>query len=136
VNATWSVPIERLLTQLPVRVHADELAPQAIWVTLRLRGVARACRAMLGKCIDYEPLYRWITKEWPRTPHTPLLETRINELIAFTFDLDDRLREVQVELAKQCMSAGAVSAGIERCVLRSKFDAKRCERNGDVRVPA
>jgi len=125
VNTTWSVRIERLCAQLRVGIHADELEPQTVWVTLRLRGVSPACPTLLAECIDYEPLCRWITEGWPRTPHTPLLETRVNELVAFAFDLDGRVQEAHVGLAKQRMSGSAVSVGIERCVSRPEFEAQR-----------
>jgi len=125
VNATWSVRIERLLTRLRVGVHSDERDPQPVWVTLRLRGLASACPATLDECIDYEPLCRWITQEWPGTPHTPLLETRINELAAFVFGLDGRVQGVQVELAKQRMSVGAMSVGIERTLSRAEFEQQQ-----------
>jgi dihydroneopterin aldolase len=147
VTATWSVRIERLLTQLRVGVYPDESDPQPVWVTLRLRGLASACPATLDECIDYEPLCRWIAEEWPRTPHTPLLETRINELATFVFDLDDRVQGVQVELAKQRMSAGAMSIGIERTLSRGEFEQQqrhlqnkasqvRGERSRHERLPA
>lgn len=125
MNATWSVRIERLHTQLRVGVEADELALQPVWVTLRLRGSAAACPAALGECIDYAPLCEWITEEWPRTPHIPLLETRVNELAAFAFGFDGRVQEVQVELAKGRMGHQAASIGIERCISRQEFEAQR-----------
>jgi dihydroneopterin aldolase len=126
VNATWSVKIERLRTQLRVGVDADEqLAPQPVWVTLHLRGMSAACPASLSECIDYAPLCRFITDEWPRTPHIALLETRVNELVAFAFQLDARVQEVRVELAKERLSRHAVSVGIERRVARPEFEAQR-----------
>jgi dihydroneopterin aldolase len=130
VNTTWSVRIERLLTQLRVGIYPDELPPQPVWVTLRLRGVAPAGPASLGECIDYEPLCRWITEAWPQAPHTPLLETRINELLAFAFDFDGRVQEVQVGIAKQRMSPGAATVGIERSATRPEFEAQRRHLQG------
>ena len=141
MNATWSVRIERLLTELRVGVYDDELLPQPVWVTLRLRGLAAACPTNLGECIDYEPLCRWISEEWPRTPHTPLLETRVNELAAFAFDFDSRVQEVQVGLAKQRLGGPTASIGIERSVSRHEFEAQRrhletTKRTRDERQPA
>jgi dihydroneopterin aldolase len=139
VNTTWAVRIERLRTRLCVGVHADELAPQPVWVTVRLRGVATASPTALSECMDYEPLCRWVTETWPRAPHTPLLETRINELLAFVFDLDPRVQEVHAGLTKQRMSRQAVSVGVERCVSRPEFEAQRRhlkERTYDGRLPA
>jgi dihydroneopterin aldolase len=125
VNGTWSVRIDRLPTQLRVGIDPDELAPQPVWVTLRLRGVAAACPASLRQCIDYAPLCRWITEWWPRTPHTPLLETRINQLVAAAFELDERIQDVEIGLAKQRMGALGALVGIERCVSRPEFEAQR-----------
>lgn len=126
MNAGWTIRIERLPIQLRVGVHGDELDPQPVSVTLRLRGAAAACPASLAECIDYAPLCRWISEQWPRTAHVPLLESRINELVAFAFDLDDRIQEVHAGLAKLRMSglAGA-SVGIERRVSRPEFEAQR-----------
>lgn len=125
MNTTWSVRIERLRTQLRVGIHDHELGPQPVWVTLRLRGVAAATPSALDECMDYAPLCRWITEHWPRTPHTPLLETRINELLAYVFDLDARVHEVQAGIAKQRVSRHAVSVGVERSVTRQEFEAQR-----------
>ena len=140
MNATWSVSIERLLTELRVGVHADELAPQPVWVTLRLQGRAAACPSKLSECIDYEPLCRWITDAWPKAPHTPLLETRVNELAAFVFGFDRRIQEVRVGLAKQRVSSGAVSIGIERRITRPEFEAQQQQwlnaRRSDECLPA
>jgi dihydroneopterin aldolase len=125
MNATWSVKVEGLCTELRVGLDADELAPQPVWVTLHLRGVASACPSQLSECIDYAPLHRWITEDWPRTAHVPLLETRLNELVAFAFELDERVQEVRVGLAKQRWggSAGA-RVGLEREVKRPEFAAQ------------
>lgn len=153
MNTTWTVRIERLQTRLRVGIGADEHAPQPMTVTLRLRGVAPACPGGLSECIDYAPLCRWITEEWPHTPHVALLETRVNELLAFAFDLDARVQEVHAGLAKQRMGATArqregvpsndqaVSVGIERCVSRHEFEAQRrhlatTKRTCDERLPA
>lgn len=140
MNATWCVNIERLRTQLRVGVESDELAPQPVSVTLRLRGVSAAHPTTLGECIDYAPLCRFITEQWPRTPHIALLETRVNELVAFAFDLDARVQEVHVGLAKQRIGGAGASVGIERCVSRPEFEAQRrrlpSERNCDERLSA
>lgn len=133
MNASWSVRIKRLRTQLRVGVEPDELLPQPVWVTLWLRGVSPACPTSLSECIDYAPLCRWITEEWPRSPHIPLLETRVNELLAFAFDLDARVQEVHVGLTKRRIGGPAASVGIERCVSRPEFEAQR--RHQEVHAP-
>jgi 7,8-dihydroneopterin aldolase/epimerase/oxygenase len=123
VNASWTIRVERLEVRLPVGIHADELGPQPLWVSLAATGTAPASPQVLDHCFDYEPLCRWLTQDWPRTPHTPLLETRINQLFAFLFGLDERLQTLWVGLYKQRMSSHAVAVGIERQVTRLEYQA-------------
>jgi dihydroneopterin aldolase len=125
VNTSWTVRVERLEIQLPVGIYADEVEPQPVWVSLTATGMAPASPNSLDQCFDYEPLCRWLLDEWPRTPHTPLLEARINQLLAFLFDLDARVQTVWVGLYKQRMSRNAVAVGIERQTTRVEFDAQQ-----------
>lgn len=111
---------------LPVGIYAHELDPQPVWVSLTASGVASASPRSLDQCFDYEPLCHWLTEVWPRTPHTPLLETRVNQLLGFVFGQDERLENVWVGLYKQGMSRQAVAVGIERCSTRVEFDAQQC----------
>lgn len=108
MNTSWPVRVERLEIQLPVGIHADEVEPQPAWASLTATGMAPASPGSLGQCFDCEPLCRWLSDEWPRTPHTPLLEARINQLLAFLFGLDARVQTVWVGLYKQRMSRWAV----------------------------
>jgi dihydroneopterin aldolase len=110
---------------LPVGIHADERDPQPVWVSLTATGTAPASPSSLDQCFDYEPLCRWLLREWPGTPHTPLLETRIDQLLAFVFGLDARLQTVWVGLYKQSMSRGAFAVGIERQATRLEFEAQQ-----------
>jgi 7,8-dihydroneopterin aldolase/epimerase/oxygenase len=125
MNATWTVRIERLETQLPVGIYAHEQDVQPMWVSLTATGEASAAPAVLDECFDYEPLCRWLTQEWPATPHTPLLETRVNEVLAFVFGLDARVRHVWVGLYKQRVSQQALAVGMERASSRAEFEALR-----------
>lgn len=111
--------------RLPVGIHADEVEPQPVWVSLTATGMAPASPGSLDQCFDYEPLCRWLSDEWPRTSHTPLLEARINQLLAFLFGLDARVQTVWVGLYKQRMSRSAVAVGIERQTTRVEFDAQQ-----------
>lgn len=124
-EATWTVKIERLAIQLAVGVHCDEREPQPIWVSLTLEGLASVAPDTLSDCIDYEPLYCWLTQRWPLTSHTPLLETRLNELLKFSFDFDPRVNKVRAGLYKQRVSLNAVVVGIERAATRVEFGAQQ-----------
>lgn len=128
MNTTWSVCVERLRTRLRVGIHPDETEAQPVLVSLRLSGSAPACPTGIEDCIDYDPLCRWISEEWPRTPHVALLENRINELAGFVFGFDGRIQHLQVGLARERVG-GAVSVGIERSLSRQEFEAQRRRSN-------
>lgn len=123
MNATWTVRIERLATQLPVGIYDYEQDAQPVWVSLTATGEASAAPGSLGECFDYEPLCRWLTEEWPASPHTPLLETRVNQVIEFVFATDPRVRHVWVGLYKQRVSQQALAVGMERSSTRAEFEA-------------
>ena len=128
MNTTWTVRIERMELSLPVGIHADELEPQTVWVSLAASGSASAEPRSLDQCFDYVPLCHWLTEIWPRTPHTALLETRINQLLAFLFGLNVRFETVWVGLHKQRMSRQAFAVGIERSMTRTEFETRSARR--------
>lgn len=119
--------------RLPVGMYANELAPQTVWVSIKATGSASASPQGIGQCVDYEPLCHWLAEVWPRSPHAPLLETRINQLLAFIFALDPRLDTAWVGLYKQRMSRQAVAVGIERATTRAEFFAT-AENSADLSV--
>lgn len=127
MNALWTIRIDRMEIHLPVGIYADELASQPMWVSLTASGMASATPSGLDECFDYEPLCHWLMQVWPGTPHTPLLETRINQLLAFVFDLDQRVNDVWVGLYKQRVSHQALAVGMERGSTRAEFEAQQCQ---------
>lgn len=125
MKASWTVRIERLETHLPVGIYAHEQDAQPVWVSLTATGEASAMPGSLDECFDYEPLCLWLTQVWPTTPHTPLLETRVNQVMAFVFASDPRVRNVWVGLYKQRVSQQALAVGMERAASRAEFEALR-----------
>lgn len=125
MNTAWTIKIERMEIHLPVGVHGDEVEPQPVWVSLSATGMASASPRSLEQCFDYEPLCHWMSCEWPRTPHTPLLETRINQLLEFVFGLHTGVQAVWAGLYKQRMSRHAVAVGLERQATRLEFEAQQ-----------
>lgn len=125
MNTAWTIKIERMEIHLAVGIYADELEPQPLWVSLTASGAASASPRSLDQCFDYEPLCHWLTHVWPRTPHTPLLETRVNQLLGFVFGLDARVQTVWIGLYKQRMSRQAAAVGIERPATRAEFEAQQ-----------
>ena len=132
MNANWTIRIERMEIHLPVGIYDDELKPQPLWVSVTASRLADAAQHSLEQCLDYEPLCRWLAHVWPGTPHTPLLETRANQLIDHVFALDARLQSVWIGLYKQSMSRQAVAVGIERASTRAEFEALRRARDLDM----
>lgn len=128
MNAGWTVRIERLPIRLAVGVHAHERLPQPLWVSLRLRGRAAALPDELAQCLDYEPLLDWLLRAWPATPHRPLLEMRLNELLDFCFALDARVEAVQAGLYKTRLADGEAAVGLERSLRRSEHQALRARQ--------
>jgi dihydroneopterin aldolase len=125
MKATWTVRIDRLATHLTVGIYSDERDAQPVWVSLTATGEASATPGALAECFDYEPLCHWLTQEWPATPHTPLLETRVNEVMAFVFGSDARVHHVWVGLYKQRVSQQALVVGMERASSRAEYEALR-----------
>ncbi len=121
MNGNWTIRIDRLPIDLAVGVHAHEQSPQAVRVSLVIKGRAAARPAELGECLDYAPLLHWLTREWPATPHVPLLETRLNELFARAFALDARIDSVWAGLYKQLLGGATATVGMERGVSRREF---------------
>ena len=124
LRAKWTVRIERLETRLAVGVLAGERKPQPVLVSLVINGLARVAPAGVGECIDYRPVCDWITREWPRSAHTPLLETRINQLLEFVFGLDKRVQDVCAGVYRRAPDGAATLVGVERQVSRAQFDAQ------------
>lgn len=131
MNGSWTVRIERMPLTLAVGVHHQERPPQPVQASLVIRGRAAAVPDGLADCLDYDPLLDWMRGEWAASPHTPLLETRINELLDFCFALDPRIDSVWVGLYKTALACGATAVGIERGVTRREWwHARAAGRRG------
>jgi len=134
MSADWTLRIERMPIELAVGIYPHELQAQPLLVSLEVEGLAEADPNALEGCLDYEPLCLWLHHEWPRSPHVPLLETRVNQLFAFLFGSDPRITAAKVGLYKQRMSLGAQVVGIERRTTREAFS--RLLRAGETAVPS
>ena len=134
MNATWTIKIRRMEILLRVGIYPHEQEPQAVWVSLSATGASPAEPSALAQCVDYEPLCTWMQTEWSQSQHTPLLETRLNELISFAFVMDDRIQQVCAGLYKQPAGINAVAVGVERLVNRLEFEGQRmaCAQSGDL----
>ena len=133
LRSKWTVRVQSLQTQLRVGIYAHEREPQPILVSLRISGLAETSPATLAQCFDYEPICRWVLDEWPLSAHTPLLETRLNELAAQVFAADKRVMDVWVGLYKTQNFPQAQFVGLERDITRLQFEEQQRAR---IEMPA
>lgn len=122
MSADWVLRIQKLPIELAVGIYPHEQKPQPLLVDIEVRGHADADPHDLEGCLDYEPLCLWLRQEWAQSAHVSLLETRVNQLIAYLFALDDRIQTAQVGLYKVNMALGAQAVGIERTTSREAFE--------------
>lgn len=66
----------------------------------------------ISSCINYDPIHEFIISQWPSRPHTDLLETLAEELIAVCFQ-DERVEAARVSLQKPDVYADAGAAEVE-----------------------
>ena len=119
METQWTVRIDRLETQLKVGIYEHEKVFQPILVSLKASGRADASPNHIEQCIDYEPICAWIQNEWPNSNHTPLLETRMNELLSYVFSVNSRITWVWAGLYKPNAIKGARFVGLERSASRA-----------------
>ena len=114
----WSVDIANLETRLRVGIWEHELEPQPVRVNLSMSYAAAP-----DGCLDYQPILHWITGQWPREPHTPLLETRLRELMGFVFRFDTRIAWLDVALSKPQACPQARGVGVRLALTRAEHAA-------------
>jgi 7,8-dihydroneopterin aldolase/epimerase/oxygenase len=129
LRSKWTVRVEELCTRLRVGIYPHELEHQPILLSLRISGLAETFPSSLAECFDYEPICRWALEQWPESPHTPLLETRLNELIERVFNEDKRIRDVWFGLYKPQAISSTKFVGLERELTRRQFEEQQRSRS-------
>jgi 7,8-dihydroneopterin aldolase/epimerase/oxygenase len=66
----------------------------------------------IAHCIDYHPIYRFITETWPERSHTELLEPLVEELIGLCFR-DPRILACRASITKTEVYGGHGSPMVE-----------------------
>ena len=122
LRSKWTVRIDSIKTQLSVGIYAHEKKHQPIELSLQISGMADTAPSQLTQCFDYEPICRWVIDVWPQTAHTPLLETRLNELAEKIFSSDKRVMDVWVGIYKTRAFPEAQRVGLERDINRRQYD--------------
>lgn len=119
---SWTIEIADINTQLRVGIWDHELEFQPIRINLSLRAIAPVFPYTIEDCLNYHPICRWITDEWPKQPHTPLLETRMRELVSFVFDFDSRVDWVDLAISKPTAIPAAYGVGIRVALSRADYE--------------
>lgn len=89
-------------TVQPVRVDVE---------LYRHHDAAAACGAG-DDYLDYDRLFRRLLEEWPRRPHTGLLEELAEDLVRFCLE-DGRVEACRVVVRKPAIYAGRATPAVE-----------------------
>jgi dihydroneopterin aldolase len=106
---------------LRVGIWDHEREFQPIRINLNCSFGADAVIASTGRLPDHQPIVAWITDEWPKTPHTPLLETRLCELMQFVFRFDPRIECIDVAMSKPEAFSEADGVGVRMTIARRDY---------------
>ena len=121
-NQKWRIYVKNLETRMRVGCSPHEHEPQRIFVNATIEGEYSAHPETLDQCINYDTIYKLVTQEWPKLPHTTLLETRICELLEYIFRSDNRIQYVKLSLVKPDIFPEIESIGLEAEWTRSDFE--------------
>lgn len=118
----WTIEIKDVDTQLRVGIWEHELAYQPIRISITLRAIVPVFPQAIEDCLNYEPICRWIIDELPGMPHTPLLETKLSELMRFIFDFDSRVEWADVAISKPKAISDVRGVGIRMAISREDYE--------------
>ncbi len=66
----------------------------------------------LEDCLNYDRVFRHLVEEWPRRPHTDLLERLAEDLVAYCLE-DERVEACRVVVRKPAIYAGRAVPAVE-----------------------
>ena len=99
--SSQTLSLKNVPVQIRVGVYDPEKAgPQTVEIDVELSRRHDGYRGeALEACLNYEPVYRYITEEWPKRDHLELLEAWAEDLLRFCFR-DDKVEACRVRLRK------------------------------------
>jgi 7,8-dihydroneopterin aldolase/epimerase/oxygenase len=118
----WTIEISNLATKLRVGIWDHEREFQPICIDLSIRAITSAFPQSIEDCLDYQPICHWITDEWPKQAHTPLLETKLCELMHFVFAFDARIEWIDAAISKPNAIAEARGVGVRMAIARGDHE--------------
>lgn len=119
----WTIEINNLETKLRVGIWEHEREFQPVHIHLSIRAIASASPQSIEDCMNYQPICSWMVNDWPQQPHTPLLETKLRELMDFIFGYDARIEWADVAISKPQAIAEARGVGVRMALSRDDYDA-------------
>jgi len=122
LRAKWSIRIDELPTRLAFGDEADAVQP--VLVSLLIEGLAPDEPGRREDCFDAAPVCDWITGSWTKSAATPLIETRVNQLLLFLFAHDRRVQSAWVALVRLSVPPHAARIAVERSASRSQFQMR------------
>ena len=118
----WRIHIKNLETYVCIGIHAHERVPQRLYVNAVIEGDYPFRPASIADCFNYDHIHRLVVQEWPKRPHTDLLETYTLELLEHIFRIDGRVTLAKVSLSKPDIFSEADSVGVEAEWTRADFE--------------
>lgn len=103
----------------PWERHAER--PTRVIVNVEMFAPLPAGRDSGEDFIDYDHIRNRL-KQWPARPHTPLLETLLDELVGLCFE-NRRVEACRVSVVKPDIFNEAAAAGVEAYVRRADREA-------------
>lgn len=128
MRTRWTVRVEELHTRLAFGSSPERATVEPVSVSLVVNGLAPDTPDCRNECIDLERVCRWITDDWPASAPTPVLENRVNELLAQVFESDRRVQDAWVGVYRTASAAGARRFGVERQASRLQFQSQQAAR--------
>jgi 7,8-dihydroneopterin aldolase/epimerase/oxygenase len=130
----WTIEISDIETKARVGIWEHELALQAIRINITIRAMAPVFPQSIEDCLNYQPICEWITGDWPKQPHTQLLETKLRELMCFIFDFDARVEWIDVAIHKPTAFSETRGVGIRMAISRDDYEAVFIEQPLGIRA--
>lgn len=109
----WRINICNIETHIPVGIHEHEKIPQRIIVNATVECSYSCKPETIDECFNYDHVRKLVVEEWPNRPHIALLETCVNDLLAFIFKTDDRTSYAKVSVCKPDIFPETQSVGVE-----------------------
>jgi len=117
-----------LATEVKVGIRDWERSPgktQKIIVDIELYSFTRHFKGKsINDCMDYSVPYDFVMKEWPKRPHTDLIETLLEELVEVCFR-DKKVDAVRASVSKPHVFNGNAVPSVEFFRHRAKTRKKK-----------